>query len=354
MPSNSRPVLKFLAPAVFLTTLSLLFATDRSGGVISMDANFREPRETTVVFYNVENLFDTINDPNKRDDDFTPEGKYGWDTARYFEKLDNLAKAIAGADDDLPALVGICETENAAVLEDLILREPLKRGKYGVIHFESLDERGIDVALLYRKKIFSPDRIETLFVNLGPDARPTREILYVNGYLNGGPLLHVFVNHWPSRYRGTEATEPARKAAAQVLRDAVDAVIAADQNAAVLILGDFNDYPHNASVREVLNAKRPDESGLLVNLMYGAESTHRGTYNYRGEWGFLDQIIVSRSMHEGGAIMVKPESARPYHLPGMLVTKDEDGTEYPHRSFRGTEYTGGYSDHLPVRAVLWH
>lgn len=351
---KSRPVFKIIAPAVFLTTLALLFATDRSGGVISMDGNIRNPREAGVVFYNVENLFDTINNPQKNDDDFTPEGKYGWNTERYFAKLDRLAEAIAGSGDELPAVVGLCEVENEAVLNDLISRTPLKKGKYEVIHFESLDERGIDVALLYRSRMFSPERIETLFVNLGHGVRPTREILYVNGILKGGSLLHIFVNHWPSRYGGQEASEPKRIAAAEVLRNAVDAIISEDQNASVLIMGDFNDYPENKSVREVLSAKGRNESGLLVNLMYGKEEELRGTYNYRGDWGFLDQIIVSRAMAEGGPIMVKQGSAEPYYLPEMLYTHPEYGDEKPNRTFGGPEYYGGYSDHLPVRAVLWH
>lgn len=352
MNKNASRLINLAVPALFLTTLSLLFAIDRNDGLISMEGEIRKPREVAVGFYNVENYFDTINDPEKSDEDFTPSGKNAWNTERYRDKTAKLATVIAGMGEDLPAIVGLCEVENEAVLRDLIAEDALAKGKYDVIHFTSLDTRGIDAAMIYRKKIFSPEHIETLFVNLGHDMRPTREILYVNGYLRGGPLLHVFVNHWPSRYGGQEASEPKRLEAAKVLREAVDAIISQNQNASVLIMGDFNDYPDNNSVREVLSAKGANESGLLVNLMYGEEANHRGTYNYRGDWGFLDQIIVSRTMVEGGPIMVKEGSAKPYSTPEMLFTDPKYGDEKPSRTYGGPNYYGGFSDHLPVHAVL--
>jgi predicted extracellular nuclease len=333
-----------------LTSLSLLITIDRNHGLRSLEV--RAPKEVTVAFYNVENLFDTINDPNKDDEDFTPQGKYGWNTERYQHKLVQLAKVISSISDELPMIVGLSEVENEAVLRDLIAQEALKKGGYEIIHFESLDERGIDVAMLYRKKYFKPEHVETLFVNLGTDQRPTRDILYVNGKLKGGALLHVLINHWPSRYGGQEQSEPKRMAAASVARKAVDAIITDDANAAVLLMGDFNDYPDNKSIQEVLSAKGTNDSGLLVNLLRGKETELRGTYNYRGDWGFLDQIIVSRSMYEGGVVMVKPEATIPHSMPWMLFTDPKYGDEKPNRTFGGPEYYGGFSDHLPVKTVL--
>ena len=357
MKQTGKRIFNIAAPAIFLTTLTLLYNVDQTQGIVSLETEVRKPKEITVTFYNVENLFDTINDPEKQDDDFTPDGKYGWNTARYQEKTTKLAEAIAATGEgDLPALVGLCEVENEAVLTDLAASPALAAGGYGIVHYTSLDVRGIDVALLYRKKLFTPRHEETLFVNLGSDKRPTRDILYVSGTLNGkkGPLLHVFINHWPSRYGGQEKSEPNRKAAASVLREAVDAILTADPNAAVIAMGDFNDYPDNVSISEVLSAKGKDQSGLLVNLMQGEDEALRGTYNYRGEWGFLDQIMVSRSMYEGGPIMVKPGSAAPFSTPEMLFTDPKYGDEKPNRSYGGTNYYGGYSDHLPVRATLWY
>ncbi len=316
--------------------------------------DIRQPREAHVVFYNVENLFDTIIDPEKQDDDFSPSGKYTWNTARYYEKCDRLAEVIAmgGKDGELPAIVGLCEVENEAVLRDLVQREPLRKGKYEIIHFPSLDVRGIDVALLYRPKIFTPEHVETFFVNLGSAKRPTRDILYVQGMLKGNLAIHLFVNHWPSRYGGQEKSEPNRMAAAEILRTAVDEIISEDPNAAVLVMGDFNDYPSNRSLREALGAKGPEETGLLVNLMDASALDQRGTYNYRGEWGFLDQFIVSRSMHEGGLVMVKPGSAQAYASEEMLFIDPKYGDEKPFRSYFAGQYQGGYSDHLPIRLTL--
>ncbi len=338
---------------LFITTLSILFVDDGSRGIISLESS-KGPREAVVVFYNVENLFDTINDPLKQDDEFTPSGKYAWSGERYKHKLSQLSKVIANSGDELPLLVGLAEVENRAVLEDLIAQPELKSGQYEIIHFESLDERGIDVALMYRSKLFKPEHIETLFVQLGVGKRPTRDILYVSGKLKSGPLLHVFVNHWPSRYGGQEQSEPNRIAASRVLRTAVDAVVSNDSNASILIMGDFNDYPDNLSLYQELSAKGQEDSGLLVNLMHGKEELLRGSYNYRGEWGFLDQIIVSRAMYEGGAIMTKPESAEPYFIDGMLYTDPKYGDIKPARSFAGSDYLGGFSDHLPIRVAIWY
>lgn len=351
MTKNGRVIFNLSTFLAFFTILGLLFAADHSKGIISLEGRGK-PKEASVVFYNVENLFDTINDPEKNDEEFTPEGKNAWNSQRYNHKLSQLATVLAGSSEELPALIGLAEVENDAVLRDLIAQEALSGGGYEIIHFGSLDERGIDVALLYRKKIFKPDHMETFYVNLGHGERPTRDILYVNGHFKGGPLLHVFVNHWPSRYGGQEQSEPKRKMAATVLRTAIDEILTENSNASILAMGDFNDYPTNISLTEVLSAKSDTESGLLVNLMKDKEAELRGSYNYRGEWGFLDQIIVSRSMYEGGLIMVKPGSAAPHFTDEMMFTDPKYGDIKPSRTYGGPNYYGGFSDHLPVKAVL--
>ena len=246
----------------------------------------------TIAFYNVENLFDTINDPRKFDDDRTPEGKDKYTSKVYWDKIDKLSKVIAdiGFDDTKtsPALIGVSEVENQQVLEDLIASEKLKNSYYGIIHYDSPDERGIDVALLYQKRYFKPINQSSypLYIyNENGKRDYTRDQLLVSGLLDG-ELIHVIVNHWPSR-SGGEAN-----------KRIIDSLQAIDKNARIITMGDLNDDPTNISIRDVLKAegkktavKRPTG---LYNPMDDMHRRGLNTLAYRDGLNLFDQIIFTQ------------------------------------------------------------
>lgn len=336
---------------LLVTAFYLQFTWMGCSSVSTTMATSQAKHSATLMFYNVENLFDTLDDPIKRDEDFLPTSEKAWNTEKYLTKLERLGEVIAGPGEDFPVLVGIAEVENLNALKDLAEAEPLKKAKYEAILREGPDERGIDVGLLYSPKKFKVVQSRSLPVDLPPDDRPTRTILHVHGRLKRGPELHVFVNHWPSRYGGSEASEYKRVAAAEMLREAVESVLSKNPDAYIVCMGDFNDYPENRSLSEVLGAGSVDEPGFLVNLMKGKEEEWRGSYNYRGEWGFLDQIIISPNLVDGIAPDVAPDKSGPYFTEEMMYVNDK-GEEYPSRTYGGNNYFGGYSDHLPVYTIL--
>lgn len=314
---------------------------------------------TTVMFYNVENLFDTADNPDTEDEEFTPESEKAWDMERYEKKLDDIASVIRAVNsDELPEIVGLCEVENRKVLEDLVQTRDLKRGNYAIVHHESPDTRGIDCALLYNMQEFRVLSSEAIPVHFPFDSSlTTRDILYVEGKTADNETLHLFVNHWSSRYGGQRESEPKRIYCAVTLRKAVDRIMNRQPEAKIIIMGDFNDEPTNRSVFEMLlaNNKRKNAGDReLYNLMYDAHNVRgEGSYNYRGNWNMLDQIIVSRTLltdtrgwhcgYEDGRIL-KAE---------FLLYHDEERQEYvPSRTYGGPNYYGGFSDHLPVYVTL--
>lgn len=291
-----------------------------------------------IINYNLENLFDTKADPSINDQDFTPDGKLNWTDERYEKKLKHLADAISWTGSELPILIGMEEVENRQVVEDLAGTLPLNG--YSVIHYESPDERGIDVALLVREAYAQVLVQEPLTVTI-PDDR-TRDVLYVELGLAKGEKLHVFVGHWPSRREGQEKSEPKRMAAASVIRKKVDDILAADANAQILIMGDFNDSPTDRSVKEGLGAAC-DRSATadLFDLMCIDTPPGQGSYNYQGDWSYLDQMIVSR------AFLPKVKDAKALWDDRLLFNHPRYGKS-PNKTYSGDSYKGGYSDHLPV------
>lgn len=320
---------------------------------ISSVINLQAQESYKIAFYNVENLFDTVDDPTTLDDDFTPDGKQKWTTERYQAKLTKIAQVM----DSLgkPHLIGLSEVENLTVLEDLIETEALKTEDYGIIHKNSPDMRGIDVALLYKKQNFQVLKTEFIRVNF-PDFiekdYTSRDILYAKGKLSNGEILHVFVNHWPSRRGGLQQSEPKRLFVAQHVKKAVDEILYKDQKALVVLMGDFNDEPDNTSLTSVLGAL-PDESaaleGLLYNCFYSQDKDKKGSYNYRGNWNMLDQFIVSGYLRNPAApLMVKNPTIYKY---SWLMYEGKNGPT-PNRTYGGPNYYGGYSDHLPISIEL--
>jgi len=299
-------------------------------------------------------LFDTINDPTKDDETFLPNADRKWDAKKYAAKLENLSKVIATGADMLPAIVGLCEVENETVVKDLANTNNLKSANYGYVHYNSPDERGIDVALLYNKNKFKVKSSKAIHVTLPGDTIDfTRDILLVYGELNINgkkEMIYVFVNHWPSRSEGEEVSAPKRAAAALTLKHAVDSLNAKFENPNIIIMGDFNDTPVDNSIQKILMANGVANSYVnesLVNLMTNMQAMGLGSYNFRGNWQALDQIIVSASLLNGKSLEVNTESTLFVKKDWMMYHNDKYG-DSPDRTYAGIKYIGGYSDHLPV------
>ena len=310
-------------------------------------------KELTVVFYNVENLFDTINNPDKRDGDFTPLGKLSWNTTRYNDKVSKLSYVLSSINKEaLPEIIGLCEIENKAVIMDLIDQDRLKKGKYRIVHSESPDKRGIDCALIYRKDKFKYLKHESINIEFPWNKEyKTRDILYVQGLVGRKDTLNIFINHWPSRRGGQKKSEPNRIFVAKQLKKAVDAIQAKNPLAKIIIMGDFNDEPTDKAVIEILKAdnnRNTDKPMGLYNLMYDLQDNGEGSYNYKGDWNMLDNLIVSNSL------LADPKGYKTQHNSGRIYRnkwicyKNKQGANVPSRTFAGSKYYGGFSDHFPV------
>lgn len=305
-------------------------------------------RKATLVFYNVENLFDTIDDPKINDEEFLPQSDKHWNSKRYNKKINDLAHVISSIDTlELPEFVGLAEIENRQVLKDLIHSKYLAPGKYQIVHVDSPDKRGIDVALLYRKGEFRELSHEAIHVDPG---FATRDILYVYGKL-GKDKIHLFVNHWPSRWGGQEKSEPNREVAAQTLKNKVDEILSKDPQAKIIIMGDMNDEPTDKSIAEVLGAKSPTAKAQLHDLMIPLDEQNKGTYSYRGNWDMLDNLIVTNSLLRGKGFVVTDQLGQIFHAKWMEYT-NKNGEMSPNRTYGGPNYYGGISDHFPVYMQL--
>ena len=330
--------------------------------VESADPAPRGPQELAVVgFYNVENLFDTDDDStNAGDDEFLPTSAKGWTPDKYLEKLGHTADAISDIGSEAaaggPAMLGLAEVENERVLRDLIAQPALARSGYEAIHYDSPDYRGIDVAFLYRPEYFEPVFSLPLRVALGTSddgsERTTRDVLYVKGLLLGD-TLHYFVNHWPSRGGGEVASRPGRVAAASVVRAAVDSIRGRSPRADIIIVGDLNDDPIDASVTATLRAadRRGKAAGSgLYNPTVALFRRGEGTLGYRGAWNLFDQIIVSQGLAEYSSDWTLREVR--ILRKAYLLQSTGRSAGFPFRTFVGEEYIGGYSDHLPSYGIL--
>ncbi len=316
----------------------------------------------TVAFYNLENLFDFEDDPLTFDDDRTPEGKDRWTEGLYLDKLKNMARVISeiGADvtGTAPAIIGVCEAENLKVLEDLVNAHPLLDRDYGIIHFDSPDRRGIDVALLYQKKIFVPIHYTAVPLLIYADNDPTnrvytRDQLVVSGLFDG-EKMHFIVNHWPSRSGGEARSRPKRIKAAELNKRIIDSLFSEDPYAKIITMGDLNDDPTNTSIKEVLKTKgHRTELQLkeLYNPMEEMFANGLGTLAYRDGWNLFDQIILSSELLEKEYGSYRFFRAGIFNRP-YLSNPSGQYRGYPFRSYTDAGYTGGYSDHFPVFVYL--
>lgn len=309
-----------------------------------------------IAFYNVENLFDTEKDSRIDDKDFTPGGRYNWTRDKYRKKLNNLAYVIhqlgTEARPEGVALLGIAEVENRKVMEDLIDTGELKNRRYGIVHYDSPDGRGIDVGLIYDKRVFKVSSHKIYpFTLPGSRAPRTRDILVVSGYLDGEPLS-ILVNHWPSR-RG-EDSERLRERAGRICKHICDSIYTRNHRTGIIVMGDMNDDPKDRSTRLSLGAKqyaKDVQRGGLYNPMWNIHNSGIGSLKYRGEWNLFDQIIISESLLKKGRSKLNFERAEVFNKD-FLFQKSGNYQGYPLRTFSGSTFLNGYSDHFPTLIYL--
>ncbi|GAB4297181.1 MAG: endonuclease [Ignavibacteriaceae bacterium] len=315
----------------------------------------------TAAFWNLENLFDTIDDPVKADEEFLPGSEKEWTEERLEKKMYNLSRVIRSMNNGSgPDLLGVCEVENRAVLDSMI-NKFLPDMNYEIVHSESPDNRGIDNAFIFRSNLFKLLDVITDTVRL-PDLYPTRLILGIKLLTGTDDTIFVFVNHWPSRRGGEAESEPNRIEAAKTLRARIDSIKSETPDPNILIVGDFNDEPLNKSLLNILGAQPficdsavsesvEDTLTDLFNLSYKTFSGGEGTYRYKDDWNMLDQIIVSKQLITGNDLVYICDSFtvfKPYFL--QTHSGYYEGTAFP--TYGGKKYLGGYSDHYPVLAKI--
>lgn len=316
----------------------------------------------TIAFYNVENLFDIEDDPITFDDDRTPEGKDHWTAEIYADKISKMARVISEIGRDIaktsPALIGLAEVENRRTVEDLANDPHLLDKEYGIVHFDSPDRRGIDVALMFQKSLFKPiytSKHELIIYDNQDQAkrRYTRDQLLVSGLLDGD-MIHVIVNHWPSRSGGESRSRKKRMAAAKLTMTIMDSLQSDDPYAKIIIMGDLNDDPTSPSVKKVMNAtgkRQKVKDKMIFNPMEPMFKKGIGTLAYRDGWNLFDQILVTAPLLDKDYSTYKFYKAGIYN-ENYLSNPKGRYKGYPYRSFANGVHTGGYSDHFPVYIYL--
>jgi len=315
----------------------------------------RGEKTFTVMFYNVENLFDTIDHPDFEDEEFTPAGSKQWDYGRYEKKLEDIARVIMSVPEkELPALIGFAEVENQSVLDDLVQRRGLRREEYKTIVIDTDDPRGIDCGLIYRTDLFKYKSHRMLPVeDLSGNGYPLRGILHVEGTGPDGASLHIYINHWKSRRGGVKETEHLRVYAGIAMRRELDRLLSSSSDPRVIIMGDFNDEPTNKSIFDVLHAANK-RMNIAINDAYNLfYDTHNlglgGSYNYQGNWQMYDQIIVSYSLlNQSRGLTTTFDGGKILKEEWMLYHDERNDVKVPNRTYGGDNYYGGISDHFPL------
>jgi predicted extracellular nuclease len=328
--------------------------------VISAFGQKNDFKPVVISFYNLENFYDTIDNPIVNDEEFLPKGPRNYSSSIYMDKVNKLATVISQIgieiNPDGPAVLGVAEIENDTVLNDLIHNKLIEKRNYKIVHYDSKDIRGVDVGLLYNPKYFKVEASDKLFVQLpggSKDAYFTRDILWVKGKLDG-ETIHIYVNHWPSRSGGEERSAPAREAAAQVCKNHIDSIAKTEPNAKIVIMGDLNDDPVNASVATILNAKGKQKDVRMGGLFNPWTELYRkgvGTLAYQDAWGLFDQIIISYPFldkEQNGLFFYQQHIFRREYM----VENKGRYKGYPMRTWDGNTYRGGYSDHFPTYLVM--
>ena len=313
-----------------------------------------------VVFYNLENLFDTINDPNKNDEEYLPEGARKWTTYRYNCKLDNMSRVlfdIAAEDRNFPTVIGVSEIENRHVLEDLLATPKLAKTNYRIVHYDSPDRRGVDCAFFYRPDQFKLEGSEAHKISFpGKPNFLTRDLVAMWGKIEGEPFYFI-VSHWPSRLGGKDRSQYSRDFVAAKCKHICDSVRTVNPATKVVIMGDFNDDATDASVVEVLGAKgnmKKLEKNDMYNPFNPMLKAGYGTLAYRDAWNLFDNIVVSENLATAstGALKIQKKDGAKFYgnifIAPYMVQKEGQYKNYPLRSFVGSNFQNGYSDHFPV------
>lgn len=333
---------------LLLTTISLLLSSS------VLRCSDKELPVLNIGFYNLENLYDTIDDTTHLDDDFTPNGKYQWYLSRYNEKLKNLSRVIGSmSDDHKPDVLGVCEIENEKVLMDLFASPGLKN-QFKWVHYDSPDERGVDVAFIYNDKKIKVIQSKNYPVKLSLDTTDkTRDILWVKSVaLNNLDTIHFLVCHFPSKRGGAKESQQNRVDAALTCKAIIKERLN-PQTQNLIMMGDFNDQPWDSSMMKVLSAHSVNKypNADLLNLMFELPNKQDGSYFYRGYWERIDQIIISHALRDSKGTDYQTGSVNVVKKDWMLQTNKKQGS--PFRNFNGEKWMNGYSDHLPVHAKFY-
>lgn len=337
---SSKTILKLSGTLALLITFTPFAGSQEKSDTLPL----------TIMFYNVENLFDIYDDPLTDDNDFLPAGMMRWNNARYSKKITYVYKTILAAGRwDPPSIVALCEIENRRVLEDLIHTPGLSSYNYGIIHEDSPDSRGIDACMIFRKDIVRISEYRSIIPSaLGRDEFHTRSILYVRCSILGD-TIDMFICHWPSRRGGVLSAESARNEIAVTLKKAVDTLcMKRPRTNKTIIIGDLNCTPADNIVQTLIKTNDTLDC-QLINLADNPENKPVGTYRYMGTWEMLDQIIVSSNLISSNKGLFTNPSYFRIFSPEFLLKKDP---VYPGKTtfstYRGYKYQGGFSDHLPV------
>lgn len=345
----------------FLSVLKIIVVLLILGIGGNVKAQDTDLRPFAIGFYNLENLFDTKNDTLIDDEEFLPTGKKAWTEEKYKEKVANMAAVISQLGKELCvdgiSILAVSEIENESVLLDLVNHPLLVKRNYGVVHVDSKDKRGIDVAFLYSKDHFVPENTKAYLVDITDgdttSTRHTRDVFLLSGLLDG-ERIHLTANHWPSRSGGEKRGAKNRNKAAAINRSILDSLLIEDPSAKLIVMGDMNDDPNNDSLvkhlRSKKKAKKVEETDIF-NPMHALFDRGLGTTAYRDSWSLFDQILLSP------AFLAKKNEGVYYHKAviynkSYLLQKKGKYKGYPLRTFDGDVYQGGYSDHLPVYVYL--
>ena len=335
-----------------------IFLTGLFASLIAVACFAQKPYK--VVFYNFENLFDTIHDPGVLDEEFTPEGPKKWNSAKYTRKIGNLERVlfdIAAEDKDYPVVIGVSEIENRSVMEDVIAQPKLAPGNYRIVHYDSPDARGVDVAFYYRPDVFKLEGSAAIPLKMPelPNFR-TRDFVTMWGTIDSEPFFFL-VSHWPSRLGGKDASEFKRIAVGEQMRRIADSVLKVNPATKIVAMGDFNDDPTDQSMLEGLGAKpktKELQPGDFFSPFHAVLRAGMGTLAYGDAWNLFDNIVVSENL-----VNAKPGELRLVRAPGSkyygnvfkrnyMIQREGQFKGYPLRTYVGNNFQGGYSDHFPV------
>jgi predicted extracellular nuclease len=294
----------------------------------------------TMGFYNVENLFDTLDTPNKEDQEYLPTSAREWNSERYWTKIDHINKVIKAL--ETPAILGMCEVENKAVVQDIVDRGELK-DNYSVLHYESLDVRGIDNALIYNKTFLTLIDSGILRFDMPEGNTPSRDILW-GKFTHDKDTIFAIVNHWPSRRGGQVESEPKRLIAATAAKKFIDSLLRVNKRTEIIFMGDLNDHPDNMAPEMV--------SSLLKPMISSKSGQFGGSHSYRGEWGVLDHIMISKGFLKKGGLRAVKKSGK--ILSEEFMIDEYKGNNVPYRTYGGRKYLNGYSDHFPVMIQVYY